>query len=95
MTYQLHKIQDGDESGINKNELILNFSETSWVDIRDEQGTHLAYQSYPKGEQLTVSSETPMSVFIGNASGVTVEYNGAAFNITSFREGIYAQIYRW
>jgi hypothetical protein len=32
-----------------------------------------------------------MSVFIGNASGVTVQYNGAAFDITSFREGVYAK----
>ena len=80
-----------DDSLVSLNELTISFTETSWVDIRDEQDTRLAYQSYPKGEQLTVSSETPLSVFIGNAAGVTVEYNGAAFDITEFSQGVYAK----
>ena len=44
-------------------ELALNFSDTSWVDIRDSDGKRLAYKSYTEGESLVVESATPMSVF--------------------------------
>jgi len=74
-----------------ENELLLTFSQTSWVDIRDEKDARLAYRSYTEGEELIVSSNGAMSVFIGNAEGVKVQYNGAAFDIKEFREGVYAK----
>lgn len=73
------------------NELILNFTQTSWIDIRDGADNRLAYKSYVAGEELVVSSEGLMSVFIGNAEGVTVRYNGAQFDISQYREGVYAK----
>ena len=73
------------------NQLLLKFSETSWVDIRDDQDNRLAYKSYAGGEELAVKSEAKMSVFVGNAAGVLVEYNGSPFDITEFREGVYAK----
>lgn len=77
-------------AGVN-NELLLNFSQTSWVDIRDKDDNRLAYRSYTAGEELIVASEGPMSVFIGNAEGVSVQYNGAEFDISKYREGVYAK----
>lgn len=74
-----------------ENELVLNFAQTSWVDIRDGQDNRLAYKSYAEGEELRVSSSDSMSVFIGNAEGVTVEYNGEGFDIADYREGVYAK----
>ncbi|MEM7357841.1 MAG: RodZ domain-containing protein [Pseudomonadota bacterium] len=71
--------------------LSLRFSETSWVDIRDDQDNRLAYKSYAEGELLNVDSESTMSVFIGNAAGVTVEYNGQPFDLSEHREGVYAK----
>jgi len=82
-------VSDAAASGIN--ELVLSFSETSWVDIRDVDDARLAYKSYAAGENLRVSSESNMSVFIGNAAGVSVEYNGSPFDITEYREGVYAK----
>lgn len=73
------------------NELQLNFTETSWVDIRDDQNNRLAYKSYAKGDELKVASHSNMSIFIGNAAGVSVEYNGQPFNIKAYREGVYAK----
>ncbi|RBP49290.1 RodZ domain-containing protein [Arenicella xantha] len=72
-------------------ELVLNFSDTSWIDIRDADGKRLAYKSYAGGEELVVSSQIPMSVFIGNAKAVTATYNGAAFDLTAHREGVFAR----
>ena len=73
------------------NELILNFTQTSWIDIRDSTDARLAYKSYVAGEELIVTSEGPMSVFIGNAEGVTVQYNGNNFDLSQYREGVYAK----
>lgn len=74
-----------------KNQLALSFSETSWVDIRDDKDTRLAYKSYAAGELLDVRSELPLRVFIGNAVGVSIEYNGEPFDISRHREGVYAK----
>ena len=87
------------ESGIDEvsaeqiinHELVLNFSQTSWVDIRDAEDKRLAYKSYTKGEELIVSNEGRLNVFIGNAIGVTVKYNGEDYDLTPYREGVYAK----
>ncbi|MFT6047040.1 MAG: cytoskeleton protein RodZ [Arenicella sp.] len=79
------------ESSKIENHLALSFSDTSWVDIRDDKDTRLAYKSYAAGEILEVSSELPLRVFIGNAAGVSVEYNGVPFDIRDYREGVYAK----
>ncbi|MFT5573279.1 MAG: cytoskeleton protein RodZ [Cryomorphaceae bacterium] len=79
-----------DDSGV-QNELVLNFAQTSWVDIRDVDDNRLAYKSYAQGEQLIVSSAGLMSVFIGNAEGVSAQYNGSEFDISAYREGVYAK----
>ncbi|MFT5134995.1 MAG: cytoskeleton protein RodZ [Arenicella sp.] len=79
------------ESSKVENQLALSFSDTSWVDIRDDKDTRLAYKSYAASEILEVSSELPLRVFIGNAAGVSVEYNGVPFDISEYREGVYAK----
>ena len=73
------------------NEMVLSFSATSWVDIRDAEDNRLAYKSYTRGEELIVPIESRISVFIGNAEGVNVQYNGEPYDISGFREGVYAK----
>lgn len=73
------------------NELVLNFSATSWVDIRDTEDNRLAYKSYTRGEELIIPFESRINVFIGNAEGVDVQYNGEPYDISGFREGVYAK----
>ncbi len=74
-----------------QNELVLNFSATSWVDIRDTEDNRLAYKSYTRGEELIIPIESRINVFIGNAEGVEVQYNGEPYDISGFREGVYAK----
>lgn len=74
-----------------ENTLTLNFTDTSWIDVRDGDGERLAYKSYAKGELLTVSSATPMSVFIGNAKAVSADLNGQPYDISQHREGVFAR----
>lgn len=73
------------------NEMVLSFSATSWVDIRDSNDKRLAYKSYTRGEELIIPIENRISVFIGNAEGVNVQYNGEPYDISGYREGVYAK----
>ncbi len=71
--------------------LSLSFSDTSWVDIRDQEGNRLAYKSYAEGEDFTVTSATAMKVFIGNAKAVSAQFNGQPYDISQYREGVFAR----
>ena len=74
-----------------ENVLILSFTDTSWVDIRDANGERLAYKSYAQGEDLTVRATTSMSVFLGNAIAVSATLNDQEYDISQFREGAFAR----
>lgn len=86
-----------DSSGISanatvaNNELVLTFTDTSWVDIRNAEDVRLAYRSFTEGEELRVSDTTVLNVFIGNAAVVSVQYNGQQFDLTPHQEGVYAK----
>jgi len=71
--------------------LVLNFVETCWVDIRDSNDKRLAYKSYYAGDELSVSNDERLNVFLGNADGVKATYNGEPFDMSSYREGVYAK----
>lgn len=71
--------------------LVLNFIETCWVDIRDSNDKRLAYKSYYVGDELVVSDDVVLNVFLGNADGVKAIYNGESFDMSSYREGVYAK----
>ena len=74
-----------------QNTLILSFTSTCWVDVRDSQGTRLAFQSVVGGEQLELSSALAMEVFLGNADGVTATLNGVPFDLSPHIQGVYAK----
>ncbi|GAA6138334.1 cytoskeleton protein RodZ [Arenicella sp. 4NH20-0111] len=84
-------INDAPEPISTETNVVLTFTETSWVDIRDEQQNRLAYQSYPSGETLDVSAEGALSVLIGNAKGVQMMVNGQDYDLSQHTEGVYAK----
>ncbi len=71
--------------------VVLTFTETSWVDIRDEAQNRLAYRSYPVGETLDVAAEGALSVLIGNAKGVNMTLNGEPYDLSQHTRGVYAK----
>lgn len=73
------------------NTIEIKFLDTSWIDIRDTNDDRLAYKSFAKGETLSLSSDLPLNVFIGNASGVDVTYNNEPFDISDYQQGVYAK----
>jgi cytoskeleton protein RodZ len=74
-----------------ENKLRLSFTDSCWVDIRDGDGNRLAYKSYAEGEELTVLASTSMSVFLGNAKAVAATFNDTAYDISQYREGVFAR----
>jgi len=74
-----------------ENQLSLRFSDTSWVEIRDKEGNRLAFKSYAQGEDLDLTSVSPMTVFLGNAKAVSASVNGEEYDISKYREGVFAR----
>ena len=59
-------------------------SQPSWVEVYDASGKRLYYNLAPAGDKFEISGAEPLQVFLGNAPGVSVELNGAPFNLAPF-----------
>ena len=74
-----------------ENNLVLSFSDSSWVEINDEEGNRLAFKVYDQGEVLNLSSASTMTVFLGNAKSVSAIVNGEPYDISQHQEGAFAR----
>lgn len=72
-------------------EVSLNFDAASWVDLRDADDKRLVYEHVSQGRRITVEGTPPFSVFLGNAEGVRIEYEGKPFDFSEFANGVYAR----
>ena len=62
--------------------LILSFSEPSWVEVRDRTGQVVFSQLNPPGSRPEITGEPPFALVIGNASHVTLQYEGEAVDLS-------------
>jgi cytoskeletal protein RodZ len=67
--------------------LTLTFDQASWVDVRDQSGSKLAYQTVSAGEKRTFSAGAPLSILIGNARGVRADIAGTPVDLDTFVRG--------
>ena len=58
------------------NQLVLTFSESSFVRVEDSRGKTLAIGLVRSGERQTLDGAPPYTVFLGNAKNVKVYFNG-------------------
>jgi len=65
-------------------ELTLIFYADSWTEVTDNTGKRLVYDLWRAGKEKTVYGQPPFSVFIGNASGVEIKYNGALYDFSTY-----------
>ena len=63
----------------------------SWIDVRDAKGNKLIYESVPAGREIPLEGLAPFSVFLGNANGVQVFFNGKAYDFSSSQHGLTAR----
>lgn len=64
--------------------LRLRFSQDSWVRIDDAAGKTLVNEMRRTGTMQAFSGKPPLSVFLGYAPGVQVEYEGQSVDVTPF-----------
>jgi len=65
--------------------------EDTWADIRDARQVKLLYETVPAGRTVTLEGIAPFSVFLGNASGARLEYNGKAVDVRPYQRGMIAR----
>jgi len=65
----------------------LQALQESWVDVRDAHDNKLLYESVPAGRRVAIEGVAPFSIFIGNADGVRVEFNGQVVDLNRYKHG--------
>lgn len=67
--------------------LQIQFSGSSWTEVKDASGKVLLSGLVEGGTTQTLDGKPPFSVFLGNAPGVRITYNGKLVDTASFRRG--------
>lgn len=71
--------------------LVLYAEQDVWADIRDARQVKLLYETVPAGRAVTLEGIAPVSIFLGNASGTRIEYNGKPVDIARHQRGMIAR----
>jgi cytoskeleton protein RodZ len=64
--------------------LTLGFKATSWVRVEDSSGKVLLSGVVQSGDRQVLAGKAPYSLFLGNAPGVSVEYQGQAIDLKPY-----------
>lgn len=72
--------------------LVLHFEQDSWADVRDGTNRRLLYSVIPAGRVIRLGGTPPFSVYLGNVSGVRVEYQGKPVDLEPYRRGPIARV---
>lgn len=67
--------------------LTLVTTQDSWAEVRDARQNKLLYETVAAGRTVVLEGAGPLSVFLGNAEGVGVEFNGKSYDTTPHRRG--------
>lgn len=71
--------------------LVVHAEQDTWVDVRDQRQVKLLYETLTAGRTVTLEGTAPISVFLGNAAGARVEYNGRAVDVARHKRGMFAR----
>lgn len=74
-------------------ELMLQFSDDCWAEVKDSRGVSLVYDLYRGGQSKQVKGIPPFDIFLGNAAVVTIEYNGQAYDASAHIRGKLARFH--
>lgn len=72
--------------------LVVKLTAASWVEIIAADGSKLEYGILPGGVERTYTSDTPLSVRIGNAEGAEVSADGKVLDLAPFRHANVARL---
>lgn len=71
--------------------LVLYADQDCWADIRDARQVKLLYETVPAGRAVTLEGIAPLSVYLGNADGVRLDYNGRPVDVSRHKRGVIAR----
>jgi cytoskeleton protein RodZ len=71
--------------------LVLYADQDAWADIRDARQVKLLYETVPAGRAVTLEGLAPVSIFLGNAAGTRLEFNGKPVDFARHRRGMVAR----
>lgn len=71
--------------------LVLYADEESWIDVRDAMQNKLIYETVSAGRRVVLEGAVPLKLFIGNAPGVRVEFNGKPYDFSAYKRGLIAR----
>lgn len=83
---------DADPAVVSKNALVLTFREDSWVEIKRADNRFVLSRLAKAGTTETVEIKQPVSVVIGNASGVDATWRGEPLALKSGATGNVARL---
>ncbi len=72
--------------------LVLKLSAASWVEIVGADGSKLEYGILPAGAERRYTSDSPLSVRLGNAEGTEVSVDGKVIDLAPFRHANVARL---
>ncbi|TXF11066.1 helix-turn-helix domain-containing protein [Pelomicrobium methylotrophicum] len=70
----------------------LAFKKDSWVEIKDREGKIVFAQLNKGGTEQVVQGVPPLSLVVGNATQVTLEYNGKPVDLAPYTRGEVARL---
>jgi len=68
-------------------EVQLQFNATSWTRIEDATGKSLLSGVIQAGDRQTIAGEAPFAIFLGNAPGVSIQFNGQPVDVSLHTKG--------
>ncbi len=78
------QVSIGPSEGKNLTHVSFTMGAASWVEVYDATGKRLFYDLAPAGNTLDLSGAGPLQVFLGYAPGVSIQLNGAPFDLKPY-----------
>lgn len=70
----------------------FRFTRDSWVEVRDKDGNLITSRLHPAGSTREIAGVPPLSVVVGNASYVQLQYKGQSVPLQPNAESDVARV---
>jgi cytoskeleton protein RodZ len=74
-----------------QSKIVIHAKQSSWADIRDAKNNKLLYDTVSAGRVVTIKGVGPFNIFLGNAAGIDLKFNGKKYDLEQHRNGLVAR----
>lgn len=71
--------------------IVFTLSKDSWLDVRDKTNKRLVYETKTAGSEIKLAGKPPFYVYIGNPSGVKLNYKGKDVAFETHKSGLFSR----